>query len=258
VSDSSPALPGAKHYAPDAGTGRGLLLVDSLASSWGVIALPAGKVVWFTLTEPGNGQGAGLAAASPDSPVPIGPDSSPSHDHAADPADLVAIRLCQVPATILRRASEQYDGLFREFRLIIERDPAAGNAVPGRLLELADELATRFSGFTRASDNELQGALAGDCETIDLVYRLPVEAGAASGSYDQLLDEADAYCRAGRELLTVAPSADAVALRKWLLGEFIHQAAGDAPVAWPHSPWAQALMLDDNDPGRDHAGTNRT
>jgi hypothetical protein len=213
-----------------------------------------GKVVWFTLTEPGNGPVShspaavsGLPAVS-DSPGRPGPD----------PPDLVSIRLLQVPASILQRASEQYDGLFREFRLIIERDPAAGKAVPGRLLELADELASRFSGFTGATDGELQRAQAGECEVVDIEYRLPVEAGAASSSYDQLLDEADAYCRAGRELLTIAPSAEAVALRKWLLGEFVHQAAGDQPVAWSQSTWAQALMLDDNDPGRDHAGTNRS
>ena len=264
VADSSPVLPSAKNYSPDAGTGRGLLLVDALASSWGVVPSTTGKVVWFTLTEPGNGPVSHSPAAlsgspaAPDSSGRPGPDPDSWHDCAAAPPDLVPIRLLGVPTSILRRASEQYDGLFREFRLIIERDPAAGKAVPGRLLELADELAIRFSGFTGATDGEFQRARAGQCEAVDIEYRLPVEAGAASSSYDQLLDEADAYCRAGRELLTIAPSAEAVALRKWLLGEFVHQATGDEPVAWPQSVWAQALLFDDNDPGRDHGGTNRS
>jgi hypothetical protein len=35
-----------QQYDSDAVTGRGLALVEQLASSWGVDATPAGKVVW--------------------------------------------------------------------------------------------------------------------------------------------------------------------------------------------------------------------
>lgn len=46
VEDSSPEQPEIHRYEADAVTGRGLALVESLSSSWGVDATPAGKVVW--------------------------------------------------------------------------------------------------------------------------------------------------------------------------------------------------------------------
>lgn len=46
VEDESNEQPAVRRYASDAVTGRGLALVDRLASSWGVDATPSGKVVW--------------------------------------------------------------------------------------------------------------------------------------------------------------------------------------------------------------------
>uniref|UniRef100_A0AAU2K224 PAS domain S-box protein n=1 Tax=Streptomyces sp. NBC_00049 TaxID=2903617 RepID=A0AAU2K224_9ACTN len=52
VRDGSPVLPQARFAAPDAESGRGLLLVDSLASSWGTLPTAEGKAVWFSLPLP--------------------------------------------------------------------------------------------------------------------------------------------------------------------------------------------------------------
>ncbi|WP_107089468.1 PAS domain S-box protein [Streptomyces sp. WM6368] len=52
VCDASPVLPQARFAAPDAESGRGLLLVDSLASSWGTLPTADGKAVWFSLPLP--------------------------------------------------------------------------------------------------------------------------------------------------------------------------------------------------------------
>ncbi|MDQ6649505.1 MAG: ATP-binding protein [Actinomycetota bacterium] len=51
VSDSSPLVPAPRRYSPESGTGRGLLLVDELATRWGTDAAPdaVGKTVWFEL-----------------------------------------------------------------------------------------------------------------------------------------------------------------------------------------------------------------
>jgi anti-sigma regulatory factor (Ser/Thr protein kinase) len=46
VEDGSTAEPIPRHYGSDAVTGRGLALVEQLASSWGVDVTPSGKVVW--------------------------------------------------------------------------------------------------------------------------------------------------------------------------------------------------------------------
>jgi anti-sigma regulatory factor (Ser/Thr protein kinase) len=46
VEDTSPQQPEVHHYDADAVTGRGLALVEHLATSWGVDRTPTGKVVW--------------------------------------------------------------------------------------------------------------------------------------------------------------------------------------------------------------------
>jgi len=47
VTDASPVPPALRIAPPGAISGRGLALVDSIASSWGMAAVPGhGKVVW--------------------------------------------------------------------------------------------------------------------------------------------------------------------------------------------------------------------
>jgi CheY-like chemotaxis protein len=47
IYDDDPRLPELRHASPDAGGGRGILLIDRLASRWGAEAHGQGKVVWF-------------------------------------------------------------------------------------------------------------------------------------------------------------------------------------------------------------------
>jgi anti-sigma regulatory factor (Ser/Thr protein kinase) len=49
VQDASPGPVEVEDAPHDAPHGRGLLLVDSLAASWGWAPIPEGKRVWFTL-----------------------------------------------------------------------------------------------------------------------------------------------------------------------------------------------------------------
>lgn len=46
VEDESRERPEVRHYESDAVTGRGLALVEHLASSWGIDTNSSGKVVW--------------------------------------------------------------------------------------------------------------------------------------------------------------------------------------------------------------------
>jgi anti-sigma regulatory factor (Ser/Thr protein kinase) len=50
VSDGNPTFPTSRRPIGLAGTGRGLLMMDDLASRWGVSPSGAGKTVWFELT----------------------------------------------------------------------------------------------------------------------------------------------------------------------------------------------------------------
>jgi anti-sigma regulatory factor (Ser/Thr protein kinase) len=49
VADQDTGAPVRRRYGPEAGTGRGLLLVERIASSWGTELSADGKVVWFCL-----------------------------------------------------------------------------------------------------------------------------------------------------------------------------------------------------------------
>lgn len=51
VTDTSPVQARLRSYGVDSTTGRGLRLVASLATSWGVEADRGGKTVWFEVTE---------------------------------------------------------------------------------------------------------------------------------------------------------------------------------------------------------------
>lgn len=49
VHDGSRQLPVRKHYSNLSGTGRGLLLLERMAATWGADLTADGKVVWFEL-----------------------------------------------------------------------------------------------------------------------------------------------------------------------------------------------------------------
>ncbi len=51
VCDSDVQLPARKHYSATSTTGRGLMLVEDLAASWGVQPTSDGKFVWFELDD---------------------------------------------------------------------------------------------------------------------------------------------------------------------------------------------------------------
>lgn len=50
VADSSTAAPVRRPHQPDSMTGRGLGLLDQLATEWGVAERGVGKVVWFEMS----------------------------------------------------------------------------------------------------------------------------------------------------------------------------------------------------------------
>ncbi len=56
VSDGTPVAPVRKRYGQDAATGRGLLLVETMASAWGSEPSGAGKLVWFELEPADQGR----------------------------------------------------------------------------------------------------------------------------------------------------------------------------------------------------------
>jgi anti-sigma regulatory factor (Ser/Thr protein kinase) len=231
VADGNPALPSIKEYGTDAATGRGLTLFNTLASNWGVQAVDGGKIVWFE-----------LRVDFPVTPTNIS-DGSFRFDLTGitraglhgDPGDTqeVSIRLLGIPVTLLQKSSEEYEGLFRELRLMKERADTSPDAphLPERLGVLVSQIGNRFNGFGPGMDDMWQTAVDNKVEYFDWTLDLAQSAVVAIEFYDTLLDEADEFGLAKR-LLTLPASASSVAVRRWFLSELTGQLHGKAPVAW--------------------------
>ena len=220
VSDRSRTPPTAKGYRTDDATGRGLQLLDCLAAAWGWKLTDTGKVVWFDL------------------PEPFGGSLSPSKRHKSydDPyPNGTPIALLDAPVQEMIRTAAHYDALYREFRLILEHDPSHLQAIPGRLLNLIDQLGKSFLGYGHSAVEAWETAVRETRDTVDVHFRFPAEAGPAVMWYDQLLDEADDYCRRA-ELLTIAPTDEALAVRRWAFGQVASQCRGEPPTPWTRWP----------------------
>lgn len=146
--------------------------------------------------------------------------------------ELVEVHLIGLPVQIHHAASTHMRALQREFDLIRRRDSDA-TGIPHRLLDLIAQLDEEFGGVGEQPVEELEDAVDRGVKSIDLVYRIPPAAGAASERLGELLDEADDYCRRGTHLLTLVTPEDALQYRRWFLSEFIRQTGGLPAVAWP-------------------------
>src|SRR4051812_32538685 len=154
-----------------------------------------------------------------------------------DPSgELYDVRVLQMPVPLWSRSQEQHDALMREFALMsVPTDESElRRHVPTRLAQLIDTLTADFEGVATEQEQQLFDAAAAEQPVIDeLVYRLPLAAVPASKALGEMLDEADEYCRQGKHLLTLAADEELVRFRRWYLDQFIEQADGKPPVAWP-------------------------
>jgi stage II sporulation protein AA (anti-sigma F factor antagonist) len=148
--------------------------------------------------------------------------------------ELVPVRILGLPVPLYRKAAEHQDALRRELSLLRYSDTEP----PAQLFALSDELHERFSGFGERPQQAIQDALDANLDTVDLDYDIPADAADASRRLGQILDEVDAFCAAGEHLVTLTTPPDALAFRRWFLGEFIDQISGAAPVAWHDRPSA--------------------
>jgi anti-sigma regulatory factor (Ser/Thr protein kinase) len=273
VADANPLLPVVRTHGTDAGTGRGLRVLERMASRWGSHNVEGGKIVWFEIrTGSDDGRDGHVDADGPvdadgthgthDGHAGSGSNGGPGEARGDDgnaqgslrdprlsrvsgeqnrpiekPDDIVDFRWSGLPLVQLDLTAEHYDSVLREFHLVLEREPASRAAVPGRLIALMDEL-TQFGPLISSIERDLEHGRSSGAAVVDVGLELPRELGAFALRLDNLLDETDAYCAAGVELLSLEPTSEVVALRKWLIGELVRQAEGHPPVAWRDNPWA--------------------
>ncbi|HEV3370604.1 MAG TPA: SpoIIE family protein phosphatase [Acidimicrobiales bacterium] len=242
VADGSPVIPALKEYGPHAATGRGLTLFNTLASSWGVHPVPGGKIVWFELpvdVPVGVGEVSDgtfhfdlIGMAQADRREPDG--TSPQ----------MTVDLLGIPVDLLQKASEEYEGLFRELRLMKER---ADSGIPSaaqlsdRLSVLVSDVGSRFNGFGPGMDENWQDVVDRKVATYDWHLSLPQAAATACEYYSTMLDEADEFSRSA-QLLTLPASDTSIAVRRWFLTELVSQLRGQAPTPWVRSRHHADLM----------------
>lgn len=180
--------------------------------------------------------GLGTAAETEDAVQSVRELLTPSN--APQGAALHAVEVLGAPVQLWVESAEHIEELMREFALL-RIGSAAGTTrpVPQRLLDLVAQVRLRYAGSSTAQELEFDAAVEAGRATIDLSYRVPDGAGQACQELSDLLDEADAFCQQGGMITLVAP-AEQAAFRRWYLGEFARQEAGEPPTPWP-AYWTQ-------------------
>lgn len=143
--------------------------------------------------------------------------------------ELHEVWLRRYPLRLGARASEHYESVYRELALLASSDE--GPPVPGTLLVLLEEM-DRRSARNNASEQVRDEALARGEDSLDIELHVPADVVEVAQRVEQLLDEADDFCRDGT-LLTLQPSEDVVAFRRWYISELVGQLAGEPPRPWP-------------------------
>ncbi|MDQ3385165.1 MAG: PAS domain S-box protein [Actinomycetota bacterium] len=210
VRDGSTVLPGIRHYEDEATTGRGVGLVELLATAWGVDADAdaGGKTVWFTL---------GGAPATSDEGGGHEVDAPPVHEVAPG----LTVRFLQLPVHLTKATLQHGDAVLRELALAA----LSGQALRG--METWEGVPLDLSHVL----DPVEVALAEGAETIDLDATFPAGAEVGAARRRDLVQQAEALADAGG-FLAPRPLPEVERTRWWLYAEIIGQAAGAAPAPW--------------------------
>ncbi|HVM00900.1 MAG TPA: PAS domain S-box protein [Egibacteraceae bacterium] len=207
VHDGSSVVPVVHESAQDDMTGRGLGLVELLASRWGADRQPDGKVVWFEIGEPAS---------------PASGEEPPSHQatESQDPTG-ATVWFLGAPVRLCRAVQRHNDALLREFAL-----EAFAQGVTAGVSE--------HLGLMAALHVQLDRELAVDTAVHDLVLTPPTTSAEAIAALLATLERADELARQGR-LLSPPALPEIVECRLWLLREVVTQLGGGQPTAWASS-----------------------
>jgi anti-sigma regulatory factor (Ser/Thr protein kinase) len=234
VVDGSPVPPRRRLHSATATTGRGLEMLQDLANDWGWTPVRDGKAVWFLLV----GDGINPRSKPPSPPRPSSnaasafPESSPLGRYApsADAGDLITVELLGVPVRVLAASREHHDGLMREFRIMALSD-SPDHGLPARLVELTQTLGRGFSAARSRPDEDFEQAVLRGLDRVDLVYQVPPAAGDGAARLEELMNEADEFCRSPY-LITLARTPVMIRFGRWYLAQFREQIAGRPATRW--------------------------
>ncbi|HEV2122657.1 MAG TPA: PAS domain-containing protein, partial [Chloroflexota bacterium] len=208
VADGSDKRPVARGHDDTSTTGRGLELIEALATAWGVTPGVAGKVIWFEVH------------AEHEEPRGLEHTTMPELPGAVESASWVDVRLLDTPAQLFIAMEEHLHSALREYSLTALAQ-ASGRweapTLPFNVRGLVDRL--------------LSALETGEAK-VDVAVRAPVESLTSVHTVGQALDELDGLAAAG-ELLIPPALPEVKACRDWFMGEVAAQLSGAAPRAWP-------------------------
>jgi hypothetical protein len=151
--------------------------------------------------------------------------------------EAATIRLLGVPLELRRRVMEHSEEVLREVQLLAAHDTdPTGREVIRRLARLRRDWPAGYRQLSADMRRQLDGATEAGQASVDVAHVADGEIVEVMTSMEALFDELEELCRSG-SLLALAAAPDCIAYRRWLLGQYIDQLAGKAPVSWPE--WAE-------------------
>ena len=231
VGDGNTHLPSRRRYAATAGTGRGLMMLESMVDDWGVHRHPDGKVVWFDVSSVGP--------ELPD-PVRLHASASPAtDDRDTDPGrseDCVPVELANMPLLLHAAWQEHAEALLREY-LLASLDGDDDSLEPIQMhAEATDAIAVLEEHLPRSAKSLIgDEVMAGAVEpsvTVDLVQiPVPVASVPHFATLDRAIEAALALSRDGL-VLTPSTQPEVQEFRRWVCRQVLRQSSGAHPEPW--------------------------
>lgn len=213
VADASPVSPTFSLLDPTAVTGRGLLLVASVADHWGVEPDAEGKVVWMELSSR-----APSAAEEADVEALL---ESWADELPTDPAyEQVRVVLTDLDTTLLAASEVHTDGVVRELALMAY-DDEAGSRLRQSAVQIL-QATTAFEPVHAELKRQLAIAVAHGRPLVDIELRITRQDAELIRDYSHGLDAAQRLCGFG-ELLHELPPAEVTDIRREYLRRILAQ-----------------------------------
>lgn len=230
VTDGSAVLPSSGLTDAEAMSGRGLLMVAAVATTWGAEPRPGGKVVWACVPEATEGTGHDEDGDGPGEDLDVDPEDLLARwsDGARTPlqlSDREPLVVRGLPVATMLAVKTHNDDVFRELTLcaLEQHGPGEGPAAEvTRLARRAREVLASFADGRQQVRDQVLAAVRAGATSFDLTLAVDDRAVGVLDDYLAILEEADGW--AGQGLLLSEPPADEVlAVRRRYLTSLLAQ-----------------------------------
>lgn len=192
-------------------TGRGLVLVETIASSWGTVTSDTTKTVWADIGTPGP-------------PPATGPTPAPTTTTTSSGAT-VDVELLALPARLVLTSAANLDDVVREFS-VAQRN---AQALDARIGPLAQQLLSRTSGVREPVRVASRRAIDAGERIVSVTVPTPAAAEPVLREFLDIIEQLSDFCADGA-LLSLAPTEEVRAFRRWYVEEIASQLAGATPT----------------------------